>query len=234
MCEKRLTNATEMTFVTIFFPPPWHCFVSQTDVAVAFAISEGYFEKFPERSWATLYINGHTALRWELSASMEREPVSGYQIDISDGLNYYTTLTGFDDGLYRATLALSLAQNNEQVGAAAETTFVVDAELAGAEGACIDFVPLEDKVQQLHFGYSKGGPWHWPGFYGRRLDASKVPKEGEDEGREGHGRGEQAVRELRNVALGARARCTTRFVSVFQTPPSQCPTESHLSLLRCC
>ena len=29
VCEKRLANATEMTFVTIFFPPPWHCFVSQ-------------------------------------------------------------------------------------------------------------------------------------------------------------------------------------------------------------
>jgi hypothetical protein len=30
------------------------------------------------------------------------------------------------------------------------------------------------------------------------------------------------------------AGCTTRFVSVFQPPPSQCPTESHLPLLLCC
>jgi hypothetical protein len=33
---------------------------------------------------------------------------SGYQLDISDGLNYHAALTGFADGLYRARLALSL------------------------------------------------------------------------------------------------------------------------------
>ena len=75
LCHRRLTNASEACFATFFFPPPGHCFVSQADVAISFAISEGYFEKFPERSWATLYINEHSALRWELSASMESEPM---------------------------------------------------------------------------------------------------------------------------------------------------------------
>ena len=119
--NERIKNASDASFAAFFFPPPAHCFISQTDVAVAFAISEGYFSRFPERSWATLSINGHQALRWELSASMEAEPMSGYQLDISDGLNYYASLTDFDDGLYRAEMSLTLATSGEAIGPYAYT-----------------------------------------------------------------------------------------------------------------
>ena len=53
----------------------------------------------------------------------------------SDGLNYYAALTDFADGAYNATLTLALSLPDGrmlQVGEAATTFFLVDAELGGA------------------------------------------------------------------------------------------------------
>ena len=53
----------------------------------------------------------------------------------SDGLNYYAALTDFADGAYNATLTLALSLPDGrmlQVGEAAATFFLVDAELGGA------------------------------------------------------------------------------------------------------
>jgi len=93
---------------------------------------------------------------------------------------------------------------------AAETYFVVDVELAGSEGACIDFMPPGH--DQVLFSYSRGGPWFWNGLYGEDsgggaegAGAERRVGSGDRAARRESG-GAAKRRDLRNVALGAAAR----------------------------
>ena len=77
--KQRLEDVKDVSFAIIFFPPRQHCFISRNDAAISFAVSEKYFSRFPEASKASLIINDHVALQWELDANMKSDPLSGYR-----------------------------------------------------------------------------------------------------------------------------------------------------------
>eukprot|EP00960_Hanusia_phi_P053586 762174-Hanusia_phi.AAC.3 len=155
--KSRLRDVNDVSFAIIFFPPRQHCFTSSADAAISFAISEKYFSLFPEASKASLVINDHVALQWELGANMQSDPLSGTSMDVSDGLNYFASLTGFEDGFYQAKLVLTYGDSDEMIGKPAFTYFAVDAELGGGEGSCEDFWErgggggLDIRTEETHF-----------------------------------------------------------------------------------
>ena len=53
-------------------------------------------------------------------------------MDLSDGLNYFASLTGFEDGFYQAKLVLTHGQSGDEIGRPGEVAlavFTFDGEL---------------------------------------------------------------------------------------------------------